>query len=214
MYDDLQTLENPALREFLKLDKSVEGMVVHRPDKTDAAYPLKEWDVITRIGDTPIDNQGMVKIDKDLRVNFAYMIQRVAKDGKLPLTVVRAGKTLQIELPVSANHPTLAPDLHGDYPSYFVYGPMVFSTATLAVSGSVRKQRRLAAGLGLREKSAGHADLRCAECGSGRTGHHLLAVLSAQIGEWLFECHRLGGVFDQRHAREEPEALGRAAARS
>jgi S1-C subfamily serine protease len=130
MYDDLQTLENPALREFLKLDKSVEGMVVHRPDKTDASYPLKEWDVISRIGDTPIDNQGMVKIDKDLRVNFAYMIQRVAKDDKLPLTVVRAGKPLKIELPVSSNRPTLAPDLHGEYPSYFVYGPMVFSRAT------------------------------------------------------------------------------------
>ncbi len=130
MYDDLQTLENPALRDFLKLDKSVEGMVVHRPDKTDASDPLKEWDVITRIGDTPIDNQGMVKIDKDLRVNFAYMIQRLAKDDKLPLTVVRGGRPLKIELPVSSNHPTLAPDLHGDYPSYFVYGPIVFSRAT------------------------------------------------------------------------------------
>jgi len=130
MYDDLQTLENPALREYLKLEKSVEGMVVHRPDKSDAAYPLKEWDVITRIGDTPIDNQGMVKIDKDLRVNFAYMIQRLAKDEKLPLTVVRAGKPLKVELPVSAQRPTLAPDLHGEYPSYFVYGPMVFSRAT------------------------------------------------------------------------------------
>jgi S1-C subfamily serine protease len=130
MYDDLQTLENPALRDFLKLDKSVEGMVVHRPDKTDAAYPLKEWDVITRVGDTPIDNQGMVKIDKDLRVNFAYMIQRVTINGKLPLTVVRAGKPLKIELPVSPDRPTLAPDLRGDYPSYFVYGPIVFSRAT------------------------------------------------------------------------------------
>ena len=130
MYDDLQTLENPALRDFLKLDKGVEGMVVHRPDKTDSSYPLKEWDVITRIGDTSIDNQGMVKIDKDLRVNFAYMIQRLAKDDKLPLTVVRAGKPLKIELPVSANRPTLAPDLHGEYPSYFVYGPIVFSRAS------------------------------------------------------------------------------------
>jgi S1-C subfamily serine protease len=130
MYDDLQTLENPALRDFLKLDKSVEGMVVHRPDKTDASYPLKEWDVITRIGDTPIDNQGMVKIDKDLRVNFAYMIQRLVKDDKLPLTVVRGGKPMKIELPVSAERPTLAADLHGEYPSYFVYGPIVFSRAT------------------------------------------------------------------------------------
>jgi PDZ domain len=72
----------------------------------------------------------MVKIDKDLRVNFAYMIQRVAKDDKLPLTVVRAGKPLKIELPVSATRPTLSPDLHGEYPSYFVYGPIVFSRAT------------------------------------------------------------------------------------
>jgi S1-C subfamily serine protease len=130
MYDDLQTLENPALRDYLKLDKSVQGMVVHRPDKPDAAYPLKEWDVITHVGDTPIDNQGMIKLDKDLRVSFGYLIQRLAKNGELPLTIVRAGKVLQIRLPVSAEHPTLVSDLRGKYPSYFVYGPLVFSTAT------------------------------------------------------------------------------------
>ncbi len=143
MHDDLQTLENPALREYLKLDKSVEGMVVHRPDKSDPSYPLKEWDVLTRIGDTPIDNQGMVKIDKDLRVNFNYMIQKVAKDGKLPLTVVRAGKTLKIELPVSSEYPTLVSDLHGEYPSYFVYGPMVFSRATRQFLGAFENNANL-----------------------------------------------------------------------
>src|SRR6202167_5173850 len=104
MYDDLQTLENPALREYLKLDKSVEGMIVHRPDKTDASYPLKEWDVLTRIGDIPIDNQGMIKLDRDVRVSFAYQIQRLAKDGKVPMTLVRGGKSMQIQLPVSAEH--------------------------------------------------------------------------------------------------------------
>src|SRR6202041_3277264 len=130
MYDELQTLENPALRDYLKLDKSVEGMVVHRPAHTDASYPLKEWDVLTRIGDTPIDNQGMVKLDKDLRVSFAYMIQRAAGNDKVPMTIVRAGKSMQIQLPVSAQHPTLITDLHGNYPSYFVYGPLVFSTAS------------------------------------------------------------------------------------
>jgi hypothetical protein len=143
MHDDLQTLENPALREYLKLDKSVEGMVVHRPDKSDAAYPLKEWDVISRIGDTPIDNQGMVKIDKDLRVNFAYMIQKLAKDGKLPLTVVRAGKPLKVDLQVSAVHPTLVSDLQGEYPSYFVYGPMVFSRATRQFLGAFENNANL-----------------------------------------------------------------------
>jgi S1-C subfamily serine protease len=149
MYDDLQTLENPALREFLKLDKSVEGMVVHRPAKTDAAYPLKEWDVITRIGDIPIDNQGMVKLDKDIRVSFGYKIQTLASNGKLPLSVVRAGKTLQIQLPVSADHPTLVSDLRGSYPSYFIYGPLVFSPATWQLVSSLENNAGLMRMLGL-----------------------------------------------------------------
>jgi S1-C subfamily serine protease len=135
MYDDLQTLENPALREYLKLDKSVEGMVVHRPDKSDDSYPIKEWDVITRVGDTALDNQGMVKLDKDLRVNFQYLIQQIARDGKVPLTLLRAGKTLKVQLPVTADHPTLAPDLKGDYPKYFIYGPVVFSSLTRQLLG-------------------------------------------------------------------------------
>ncbi len=131
MFDDLQTLENPALRDYLKLDKSVEGMVVRSADSADPAYPLKEWDVITHIGDAPIDNQGMVKLDHDLRVNFHYMVQRLAAHGKISLSVVRAGKPVKIQLPVAIERPTLLSDLKGDYPSYFVYGPLVFSRATL-----------------------------------------------------------------------------------
>jgi S1-C subfamily serine protease len=130
LYDELQTLENPALRDYLKLDKSVEGMVVHQPYQTDDAYPLKQWDVITRIGDTSIDNQGMIKLGRDLRVSFHYLAQKVASNGMLPLTIVRGGKTLQLRLPVTAERATLVTDLNGSYPSYFVYGPLVFSRAT------------------------------------------------------------------------------------
>jgi S1-C subfamily serine protease len=148
MYDDLQTLENPVLRDYLKLDKSVQGMIVHRPYKTDAAYPLKEWDVITHIGDTPIDNQGMIKLDKDLRVSFQYLIQKLAKSGELPLTVVRAGKSIKVALPVSAERPTLVNDLRGNYPSYFIYGPLVFSTATWQFVSGVENNAGVARALG------------------------------------------------------------------
>ena len=139
MFDDLQTLENPALRAFLKLDKSVEGMVVHKPDSPDPAYPLKEWDVITKIGDTLVDDQGMIKQGANLRVRFKYLVQKIAKNRKVPLTVVRAGKDLPVDLLVSPKHPMVMPDLEGAYPSYFVYGPLVFSTATEQfVSGLLR----------------------------------------------------------------------------
>jgi S1-C subfamily serine protease len=126
MYDDLQTLENPALRAFLKVDKSVEGMVVHRPFHNEASYPLKEWDVLTHIADTPIDDQRMVKLGTDLRVNFRYLIQKVASRGKVSLTIVRGGKSTVVQLPVSPNRPMLIPSLNGEYPPYFIYGPLVF----------------------------------------------------------------------------------------
>ena len=56
-HDDLQTLENPALHSFLKIPTTVKGMVVNKPYKEDPAYPLKTWDVITKIGDMPVDNE-------------------------------------------------------------------------------------------------------------------------------------------------------------
>ena len=127
MFDELQTLENPALRAFLKLDKSDAGIVVHRPY---AGSPLKEWDLITRIGDAPIDDQGMVKVDGDLRVSFRYLIQKAAKDGKVPLSVKRAGKPIVVEMPLMRTRPMLIPDPTGEYPPYFIYGPLVFSKAT------------------------------------------------------------------------------------
>jgi len=130
MFDELQTLENPALRSFLKLDPAVHGMIVHKPYKNDPAYPLKEWDVITQIGDTPVDDQGMIKLGNDLRVYFEYEVQHLATNGAVPLTVVRAGKEMKINLPVSASYPQLIPGLDGGYPSYFIYGPLVFSAAT------------------------------------------------------------------------------------
>jgi S1-C subfamily serine protease len=130
IYDDFQTLENPALRSFLKLDPSVEGIVVHRPYSTDENYPLKGWDVITKIGDAPVDDQGMIKLGSNLRVRFTYYAQKVSKDGKVPLTLVRSGKEKRVELPALRKRELVVPELEGNYPSYFIYGPIVFADAT------------------------------------------------------------------------------------
>jgi S1-C subfamily serine protease len=130
LHDHLQTLENPALRAFLKLDSSVQGMVVHQPVSRDKSYPLKEWDVITKIGDTAIDDQGMIPLGANLRVRFNYLVQKVANKNRVPLKVVRAGKEESVDLPVPPELPLAIPDWKGTYPSYFILGPVVFSEAT------------------------------------------------------------------------------------
>ena len=149
MFDELQTLENPALRSFLKLDKAVEGMVVHKPCSTLPTYPLKEWDVITRIGDTPVDNQGMIRMGANLRLRFPYLIQKIATNGKVSLTVLRGGKEVAVDLPVIQRPPAVIPGLDGAYPSYFVFGPLVFSSATTEFVGGLTRGFDGGAGLGM-----------------------------------------------------------------
>ena len=127
MFDGLQTLENDALRPFLKLDRKAAGIVVHQPDRDDAEYPLKEWDLITKIGDRDIDNTGLVTLQGNLRLRFQYLVQKLVKDGKVPLTVVRGGKEIKFDLPVGNKRPMLVDSLRGRYPSYFLYGPLAFT---------------------------------------------------------------------------------------
>ena len=130
IYDETQFFENPALHSFLKTAPSVHGILVYKPFFNDPAYPLKKWDVITKIGDTAINDRGMVDIGNNLSVDFHYLIQKVAKDGKVPLTIVRHGQEAAIQFPVETERPRLVPYLKGEYPSYYIFGPLVFSKAT------------------------------------------------------------------------------------
>lgn len=129
-FDDFQPLINPALRAFLKLDRSVEGVVLRRAEQEDADYPLRPWDVITKIGDTKIDNEGMIILTDNVRVAFKYRIQQSARDGQVPLTILREGRELEVAVPVVNDRPLVAPFLQGAYPRYFVHGPLVFSAVT------------------------------------------------------------------------------------
>jgi S1-C subfamily serine protease len=140
MYDDLQTLENPALRSYLHLPESLQGMVVHRPFDSSPNYPLKEWDVITKIGDVQVDDEGMIKLGDTLRVRFNYLVQKLAQKDTVPLTIYRGGKESKINLPVLRERPLVIPELNGAYPSYFVYGPLVFSEVTTDMLAAQRNR--------------------------------------------------------------------------
>lgn len=130
LFAHLPTLENAALRAYLKVNLITDGVVVHEIDNPDPAYPLKKWDVVTKIGDTRIDNEGKIKLGERLRVGFRYQIQKLAKNDTVPLTVLRSGRELVLDVPVEYDRPKLIPYLNGVYPNYFIYGPMVFSIAT------------------------------------------------------------------------------------
>jgi hypothetical protein len=129
----MQTVENPALRQKLQLEPGMGGLMITRPFETDASYPLKEWDVVTHIGEQPIDNQGNIPVGDELRLSFRYLIPQLARDGKVPLTIRRDGQACQVEVPTQTDTNLVIRHLAGEYPSYFLCGPLVFLSAAQEV---------------------------------------------------------------------------------
>ncbi|MGH7817665.1 MAG: PDZ domain-containing protein, partial [Candidatus Binatia bacterium] len=131
-----------ALRKRLGLPKGVNGIMVAQPYRNDPAYPLKEWDVITQIGGTPIDSDGKVAIRYDLRLSASYLVQKYAKNGVLPITVYRAGELLPINLPARPRRELVIPYMLDAQPRYFIFGPFVFSQTTQDYLDRLGNQQR------------------------------------------------------------------------
>ena len=132
VFDVMQSVENEALRRRLKLAKGVEGLLVWRPNVEAPGNPLRQWDVVTKVGENALDGMGLVKAGPDLRLDYRYFVQKLSKAGKVSVEVVRDGKMLRLDVPTasSVTRPQLLPYLYEKAPSYFVWGPLVFTNAT------------------------------------------------------------------------------------
>lgn len=133
LFDSLQTVENPDLREWLGLPKNTGGLMVSAIQTSFEDYPLKVGDVITKVGDTPIDSKGFVKVGDSLNLSFGFLVPQNVTDGKLALTVWRNGEELALQVPVARKQPVLFRQLEGQYPRFAIFGPLAFE----AVSGEL-----------------------------------------------------------------------------
>jgi S1-C subfamily serine protease len=131
-----QVLENEALRAKLSLTRTDKGIMVRRSTTTDPAHPLLEGDVIVKVGDEAIDNDGNVAFEPGLRLPFTALVPRLAKSGPIPIRLLRNGKPMDSVLPVAREDTRLVKPLNGRYPTYFVHGPLVFSPAMTETAGS------------------------------------------------------------------------------
>ncbi len=143
MFADLQTLENQALRDKLKVTRSQTGIVVTKPESDKPEYPLKKWDIISAIGDMDVDNAGMVTVRPNLRLEFNYYVPKLAKAGTVPLTIIRDGKEQRVDVPVKHTRDLVFPALNNTYPSYFILGPMTFSGAVQEHAGFALRRSAL-----------------------------------------------------------------------
>ncbi|MEO1277611.1 MAG: trypsin-like peptidase domain-containing protein [Planctomycetota bacterium] len=118
---------NPALRAKLGLSSSLDGMAVaDAPEEN----PLKPWDVVTAIDGRSVDSQGLVSLTEDLRLYFEYFVHHgLNDDDTITLSVLRDGEEIEVRSPVVRGNDDFFPQLDNTYPSYIVFGPLVFTPA-------------------------------------------------------------------------------------
>ena len=128
--EHIQNLRNTAFRSFLNVGDEETGVaIVYANNDNRDDYPLAEGDVLTHVGPHDLDNDGMVQLDGGIRLLFQYFVPKLTENGSMPITILRDGKKMELQIPIGSLPPKLMEPLKGQYPKYFVYGPAVFVEA-------------------------------------------------------------------------------------
>ena len=146
----LWNLENPALRASHGVPSGTTGVLVDAAWGDEPATRLEKSDVITHVGGERVDNQGMVSLPGMPRLSCLFMVQRATVEGRVPMTVLRAGVEKQVDVPTTRVVPLVMPALAGEAPRFFIYGPVAFSAATHQYARGTTQSGELAAFLGAR----------------------------------------------------------------
>ena len=124
-----QRLVNPDLRRKLGLDRETTGVWVRKLVQVEEDYPVQVGDILTHIAEHEIDNNGNARLSDDLQVFFECFVLRLLDGGTVPITLLRGGEKLSVDAPAWIPPRPLLVPLKGGYPDYFVFGPIVFTTA-------------------------------------------------------------------------------------
>lgn len=123
--ESFDNTRNPGIRAKLGLTPELEGMVVSGEVE---GNPLKSWDVVTSIAGRSVDSQGLVSLTDDLRLYFEYFVYHgLNDDDTITLGVLRDGEEIEVRSPVVRGDDDFFEALDNTYPSYLVFGPLVFT---------------------------------------------------------------------------------------
>ncbi|KAG7531122.1 PDZ domain [Arabidopsis suecica] len=123
----LQKLENPALRECLKVPTN-EGVLVRRVEPTsDASKVLKEGDVIVSFDDLHVGCEGTVPFRSSERIAFRYLISQKFAGDIAELGIIRAGEHKKVQVVLRPRVHLVPYHIDGGQPSYIIVAGLVFT---------------------------------------------------------------------------------------
>jgi len=127
----VQTLENPAQRKFLKMSDTLHGQLVTKVSPLcDCFGKVQPRDVLLSIDGQPIADDGTVLFRNFERINWRFVSTLKYPGEVIPISVLRNGETLDITIRMhtcGAESRLVRPHMYDIIPSYFVFGGFVFT---------------------------------------------------------------------------------------
>jgi S1-C subfamily serine protease len=120
-------LHNPSYKKYLKIPDEEDGVIVTEVLMNSSARGiLDKSDVVTKIDDFNIDNDGRIEID-GLSLEMTEVMDRKQVGDTLRITSYRGGEKMQQEIKIASNKPALPWDrLYDTKPDYRIFAGLTF----------------------------------------------------------------------------------------
>jgi len=125
-----QSMENPQLKKFLKMEDSMTGLIINRVDPLGGGHGVIEKDdVLLEIDGVPIADDCTVKFRDDERISFKHLLLNKFVGDETTLSLLRSGSVIQRSVEMKKTKLLVPLDFEKP-PSYFIYAGLVFVPLT------------------------------------------------------------------------------------
>lgn len=127
----VQTLENPLLRQRLGLSPRMSGVLVRAVEYCGSAWgKINPRDALLEIAGHPIANSGTIFYNGKLRTRLDAVLGHHQVGDLIEVTVLRNGRRRRVKLLLQPNQPLVPRNRYDRLPTYFIYGGLVFQPLT------------------------------------------------------------------------------------
>jgi S1-C subfamily serine protease len=131
---DVQSLENPAMRAYHKLDENQTGILLSKVAYKSALNGiLKRGDILALIDNQPIQNDGTVEFREHEFTHYNYLVDRHQMGDVIDLGVIRDGKMEHLKAKIKNRSDDLylvKTTRYDKMPTYSIFGGYVFTPLT------------------------------------------------------------------------------------
>lgn len=133
-------MESETKRRYYRMGEGRSGVIVENVDKVLGDDSIKTDDIIIEIGGFKVANNGKIRIDGNEPRSLFYPVYLRQIGEKIPVKVLRNGEEVETSITAAKNNIRMRGFMYDRQPDYFVFGGLVFTTASIDYVAAARPQ--------------------------------------------------------------------------